>query len=165
MRETMRRLKGSKPPGTNAPKHPKAALLERLYPVKKETAHVSIADISPVPIISKMPDYSTMADAMEQSNKALDLLEQLVNQTNNDAPPAAKSVEKISKYQQRYNDCKAWLESDKPSIHKMIQNQIIASLQEREKHKESREKLWSHGHKEFWEKQDLIEFKRGRNPK
>ncbi|MDD5216283.1 MAG: hypothetical protein PHQ03_12225 [Methylococcales bacterium] len=81
------------------------------------------------------------------------------------APPVQHDnapKEKPSKYQQRYDDFKAWLESDKPSIHKMTQDQIIASLQKREKDKKSREKLWSHGHKEFWEKQDLIHFKHGR---
>lgn len=78
------------------------------------------------------------------------------------APPVVKPKEKTSKYQQRYDDCKAWLESENPPIKNKTQKQIEKLLLERDKSREL--KLWHCGLKEFWEKQDLITFERGCKP-
>jgi hypothetical protein len=80
------------------------------------------------------------------------------------APPVQDNApkEKTSKYQQRYDDFKAWLESDNPPITNKTKSQIEKLLQEREKLKQPSEKLWHCGHKEFWAKQDLIQLERGK---
>ncbi len=76
------------------------------------------------------------------------------------APPV-QPKEKTSKYQERYNDFKAWVEFENPQLDKITKAQIHAQLIERN----DKSTLWRIGEKTFetfWEKQDLYKSPRGR---
>jgi hypothetical protein len=172
MRETMRRLKNSKPPEKSETKHPKAALFEKLRPANHEkTVTVSLSPL--VLPASLSPDYSTLADAadaMEKSDKefakVLDSLEQLVNKTTtNNAPPAnSKSPstgdleqnKKTSVYQARDDDFKEWFKDNK---------ELARSLEKPEIHKlliKRNSKIWQSGFKSWWDYQTIYKATRGR---
>jgi hypothetical protein len=74
-------------------------------------------------------------------------------------PAPSEETPPISKYQERYNDFKAWIKSENPPLDKMTKPQIHARLIERNS------RLWCispNTFESFWEKQDLYKASRGR---